>query len=564
MENQERNRWIDLADSFYAQGDFRGMRACAREILELDSEDGEGLAILAQALLFLGEKEHAREILEKLEAGGRENYRLLLAEGELYASEFLLQQEYLVLEELEQKLSLRHMEELSSADIRVLERARCLLADAYQLGAMPEKAMDILFRLSEMPLSTEKKASYYSKALFMTNYRKMPVNKSRELHEAFGAFFSNTVKFSHGKMAKGKKLRIGYISPDFRLHAAAYFFTPLLRDYDREHFEVFVYMAGRSDEVTRRFKAFSVCWRDISNMAEIQAAEIIYNDRIDILVDLSGHTQNSCLPVLAHRPAPIQISGIGYMNTTGLSAVDYFLSDKIAMPPGETPAGFTEKILRLEHSHLCYQPETVRKMPETGRIPPSEKNGYITFGSFNNFSKVSKETLLLWREILEHVPDSKMIIKGKICSIPAGREILSQRLERIGIDMDRIELRPYSPDYLEQYRDVDIALDTMPYTGGLTTCEALYMGVPVITLAGRTHGERFGSSILTNAGLGELVAASEMEYVNKVCRLAESRDLLRKLHGGLRETLRESRLMDSCGYMRELEQAYFSIIGEIQ
>lgn len=559
MENQERNRWIDLADNFYAQGDFRGMRACAREILELDSEDNEGLAIFAQALLFLGERDKAQEILEKLESEGKTSYRLLLAEGELYASEFLLQQEYMVLEELEERLSSKPLESLNPSELRVLERARGLLADAYQLGGFPEKARDELFKLSEMPLPSDKQASYYSKGLFLTNYRKMPVDKSKKLHEGFSSFFNDSEKFPHGERAKGKKLRIGYISPDFRLHAAAYFFTPLLRDYDQSDFEVFAYMAGRSDGVTARFKTFPVNWRDISNLPALEAARVIYNDKIDILVDLSGHTQDSCLPVLAYRPASIQISGIGYMNTTGLKAVDYFLSDNICMPKGEISVGFTEKILRLDHSHLCYQPDTVRKMPEPGRVPPSCKNGYITFGSFNNFSKVSKETLLLWREILERVPDSRMIIKGKICSIPAGRDIVAERLNQIGIDTDRIELRPYSPDYLEQYRDVDIALDTMPYTGGLTTCEALYMGVPVITLSGRTHGERFSSSILTNAGLSELVSGSELEYVNKACRLAESPELLKKLHGGLRENLQESRLMDGKNYMKELEFTYFSV-----
>ena len=559
MENQERNRWIDLADIFYAQGDFRGMRACAREILELDSEDHEGLAIFAQALLFLGEREKAQEILEKLESEGKTSYRLLLAEGELYASEFLLQQEYIVLEELEEKIEEQPAESRTPSDWRVLERARGLLADAYQLGGYPEKSAQELFKLSEMPVDMEKKAYYYSKGLFLTNYRKMPADKSRKLHEGFSAFFSDSVKFSHENRVPGKKLRIGYISPDFRLHAAAYFFTPLLRDYDQSSFEVFAYMAGRSDGVTARFKVFPVNWRDVSNLPAIETARIIYNDKIDILVDLSGHTQDSCLPVLAYRPAPIQISGIGYMNTTGLETVDYFLSDNICMPKGEMPAGFTEKILRLQHSHLCYQPETVRKMPEPGRVPPSCKNGYITFGSFNNFSKVFKETLLLWREILERVPGSRMIIKGKICSIPAGRDIVADRLNQIGIDMGRIELRPYSPDYLEQYRDVDIALDTMPYTGGLTTCAALYMGVPVITLAGRTHGERFSASILTNAGLSELVADSELEYVNKACRLAESPELLKKLHGKLRENLLESGLMNGKKYMKELESAYFSV-----
>ena len=264
--------------------------------------------------------------------------------------------------------------------------------------------------------------------------------------------------------------------------------------------------------MTQRLKRFAACWRDVSELPPQEAARQIYDDKIDILVDFSGHTQDSCLPVLASRPATVQVSGIGYMNTTGLREVDYFLSDVHCQPVEEPARGFTERVLRLPRSHLCYLPEVIRPLPEAGLEAPCRKNGRVTFGCFNNFSKISRETLLLWRAILEQVPTARLVLKSKTCSIPAGRKFIRERLAELSIDASRVELRPYSPDYLEQYRDIDIALDTMPYNGGLTTCEALYMGVPVVSLRGRSHVSRTealetANSLLDRVGLADKAQA---------------------------------------------------------
>ena len=198
-------------------------------------------------------------------------------------------------------------------------------------------------------------------------------------------------------------------------------------------------------------------------------------------------------------------------------------------------------------------------MPEAGYEPPLRRNGYVTFGSFNNFAKVTDEMLLLWRGILESVRGSKLVIKGKICSIDSGIHFVKKRLSMLSYDLMRVEFRPYSQDYLEQYRDIDIALDTAPYNGGLTTCEALYMGVPVISLRGRTHGSRFGASILTNAGVRELVAENDINYVRRAVQLAESPKLLEAYHMGLRANMKRSPLMNVENYMEELETAYQEI-----
>ena len=276
-------------------------------------------------------------------------------------------------------------------------------------------------------------------------------------------------------------------------------------------------------------------------------------------MDFAGHSQGSSLATLAYRPAPIQMTAIGDVGSTGLREIDYFLSDGYCSPPDRPAPEFTERLARVQDCHLCYDPTILRPLPEPGAEPPAARNGYVTFGSFNNFAKASRETLVLWRSVLEAVPRSRLVIKGKIASVPDGEEEVTARLAEVGIDLARVALRPYSPDYLEQYRDIDIALDTTPFTGGLTTCEALVMGVPVVSLRGSTHAARIGTSILENAGLPELVASNGAEYVRKAARIAGSLPILVKFHGGLREVMRGSRLMDAKGYMKSVEALYRTI-----
>ena len=303
------------------------------------------------------------------------------------------------------------------------------------------------------------------------------------------------------------------------------------------------YQTGRSDSVTAKLQSKKIHWRDLQNLDAATSARIIFEDAIDILVDLSGHSQNSCLPILAYKPAPIQITALGYTSTTGLNAVDYFLSDKIS-GGGE----FTEKILQLDGCHLCYAP--ILKMPAINHA----ENNCVTFGSFNNFAKVTDAVLELWLKILRAVPNSRLILKNKTCSIESGREIILRRMK--DFPRDRIELRPYSKDYLAQYNEIDIALDTFPYNGGLTTCEALYMGVPVITLRGNYHGSNFGASILTAAGLPELIAENPDDYIKKAVELSQRHS---DYHKNLRERLKNSALMDGRKYLRELEKIYCEV-----
>lgn len=564
---EEKINWLRLATKFSADGDLKGMRACAQEVDRLMEGDIDATAVNAEVALYSGRIDEAEELAEKVLHVQPRHPRARMVQAGLAALEFRLDDEIPLLadliEELTHKAKVLGEEDLSYAIYhQMLKRARGWLADALYLAGEPKGAAHELLMSSRLADTSDEAAELYSKYLFMRNYRYLGAKDGRQKAEAYDEMQDvHPYVHEHTPRAPQKKLRIGYISPDFREHAVAYFLSPLLHHFDGEQFMVFCYATGRSDAVTERLRTRRVTWRDLRGRAPRKAARLIAEDKIDILVDLSGHSQDNALPIMAYRPAPVQVSGIGYTNTTGLHGIDYFLSDEVCIPKGDlqAEAGFTERILRLPHSHLCYAPEAIRVMPEAGYEPPMRRNGYVTFGSFNNFAKATDEILLLWRGILESVRASKLIIKGKICSIDSGVSFAKKRLSILNFDLTRVEFRPYSPDYLEQYRDIDIALDTAPYNGGLTTCEALYMGVPVISLRGRTHGARFAASILTNAGVRELIAENDINYVRRAVQLAETPKLLEAYHMGLRANMKRSPLMNVQGYMEELETAYQEI-----
>lgn len=555
-KKEQKEEWLRTADNFFLHGDFKAMRASAREILAHDLDDLDGLALLAQASYYLGEEGSAQRLVHRVSSSDPYNWRILLTAAELAVGRFELRSAVPLLKRL-WRLGEEAEGEIPSYNRTILERAGRLLTDTCYLLGRASEAAEICFAVSAFVKDVETKADLYSKALFLTNYQKMD-KRQLALREGYNAFLGMRIKFPHMRPdgVPDRKLRIGYLSPDFREHAVANFLAPFLRDYSKLDFSVYCYSAGRKDDVTNRFRRFAAAWRDVNGLSSKEIAQRIYEDKIDILVDFSGHSQGSCLPVLTYRPAPIQVVAIGDINTTGLREADYFLSDYICQPPGEAVHGFTEHAARVPYCHLCYAPDIVHELPEPAEEPAAIRNGFVTFGSFNNFAKVSRETLLLWRGVLEGVPNARLLIKGKIASIPDGEEEVRVRMREIGIDPGRVVFRPYSPDYLEQYREVDIALDTTPYNGGLTTCEALIMGVPVITRRGTTHGSRYGATILENAGLPELVANCDVDYVRKAVQIANSLPILKRFHSDLRKVVKKSRLMDGNAYIKEIEDLY--------
>lgn len=352
--------------------------------------------------------------------------------------------------------------------------------------------------------------------------------------------------------APDRMLRIGYVSPDFRDHSVASFIAPVLRHRNRETFSVVAYSnTFRDDQVTANLRTLCDGWRDIRKLTDDAAAEQIRRDRIDILIDLAGHTSRNRLGIFARKPAPVQMTYLGYPDTTGLSSIDYRITDSLADPVGASDAFYSERLLRLPRTFLCFEP------PGDATIK-RKANAELTFGSFNRPAKLSGECLDLWSRVLSSIPNSRLILKGFGLGEEATRQHWRRRFEERGVARDRIELIGQvlsAAEHLEMYNRIDIALDTFPYNGTTTTLEAIWMGVPVIALAGTRHVSRVGLSILTNAGLTELVANDAEDYVAIATALAGDADRLRGLHESLRDRLSASPLLDAASFTRDLEAA---------
>jgi predicted O-linked N-acetylglucosamine transferase (SPINDLY family) len=297
-------------------------------------------------------------------------------------------------------------------------------------------------------------------------------------------------------------------------------------------------------------------WRYIGSLDDERACAIIQADAIDILVDLSGHTAGNRLPLFTHKPAPIQVTYLGYPDTTGIDAINYRLTDEWADPPGHTEEFHTEKLVHLPDGFLCYQPP--RPCPQVSP-PPMLRDGIVTFGSFNNLAKVSRTLVGHWAAILTAVPYSRLLLKSKGLSANGSREQMRQQFRDHGINAERIELVGWTSDRIDHmnlYRKVDIALDTFPYNGTTTTCEALWMGVPVMTLAGPVHVSRVGSSLLHAVGLTEMIAQSPSEYVRKAVALAGDTLRLASLRSTLRDRMQASPLTDAQRIAGAVEAAF--------
>lgn len=354
-----------------------------------------------------------------------------------------------------------------------------------------------------------------------------------------------------------RRLRIGYVSPDFRQHSVAYFIEPILQAHDHANVEIFCYSnAANPDRVTERIKALADHWRPIAALPDQQVEQMIRDDRIDILVDLAGHTANHRLLVFARRPAPVQVTYLGYPNTTGLATMDWRITDAESDPPAMTDSHYVEKLFRLPRGFLCYKPADNCPPP---RDHSSGDDEPVTFGSFNNFAKVTPQTIELWSQILLAVPGSKILIKADTLGEPETQKQVLAEFARHGVQADRIELLGREPSFvrhLQTYHRLDIALDTFPYHGTTTTCEAMWMGVPVITLAGKAHVSRVGASLLTRVGLAELIACSPQQYVDLAVGLAQDANRRRKIAASLRHRMLTSPLTDAADFVRDLEQAY--------
>ena len=375
-----------------------------------------------------------------------------------------------------------------------------------------------------------------------------------EEHLAFGRFVTPPDLSSRVfKRHANARLRIAFLSPDLRTHSVAFFIEPILRHLDRTQFEIVLYHDHfQVDALSDRLRGFASLWRNFVGLSNVIVEDTIRADAPDILVELAGHTGNNRLPVLARRVAPVQISYLGYPNTTGLPAMDYRFVDAITDPDEEDQRYYTEKLIRFAPCAWAYQP------PESAAEPGTPAPGPVTFGSFNNFAKASDQTLRLWGRVLAAIPESRLLLKAHRLDDPELSEILAQKLKLLGVDRSRIEMLDRTPNvqsHLALYSRVDLALDTFPYHGTTTTCEALWMGVPVVALLGDRHAARVSASLLTAAGHPEWIAHSEDEYVRLATDLANDPAKRSVLRQTLREDLRRSPLLDHSGQTSSFSNA---------
>jgi protein O-GlcNAc transferase len=402
-----------------------------------------------------------------------------------------------------------------------------------------------------------KAADIHSNLLFDLNF--LPQYPSQRISEEAKAWaqrhtpplLPNQLRYANDR-SSDRCLKIGYVSPDFTAHAVGRFMVPVMDHHDHEKYEIHCFSSvSRPDETTEWFRRLADHWYDIRGQSDRAVVELIRGQKIDILVDLALHTRGNRLLVFAQKPAPVQATFLAYCGTSGMEMMDYLIADPYLLPPGEEKF-ICETPVRLPSTYWCFRP--LPATPDVNLLP-AQSGGGVTFGCLNSYGKVNSEVLSLWGQILKAVPDSRLLLHAAEGS---HRQRARDQLANMGVDPNRLDFEAYVPfsEYFQQYHEIDIALDPFPFAGGTTTCDALWMGVPVISLAGNTTVSRGGLSILTNAGLPELVAKSVEEYIRIAVDLAADLPRLAHLRATMRERMQHSPLMNEKRYVADLEAAY--------
>jgi predicted O-linked N-acetylglucosamine transferase (SPINDLY family) len=380
-----------------------------------------------------------------------------------------------------------------------------------------------------------------------------------DAHRQAGAWLEGKAANRRKLLAPGsdasRRVRMGYLSSDFRWHSVAHFILPVLRQHDRNRFEIFIYHNhAKEDSITAEARQLSDHFRNISKASDEQATQLIRDDKLDILIDLNGLTQHHRLAVLANRVAPIQLNWIGYPNTTGLAAMDYRLVDALTDPPGPSEQLHSETLIRLPVPFLAF---ASLEPPPPLSSPPCDANGFISFGSFNALPKLNPPLLECWAGILLQVPDSRLLIKNLGMDFESPRQQIIEVFTAKGLDPQRISFAGKNDSqagHLQFYDQIDISLDSYPYNGTTTTCDSLVMGVPVVSRAGAEHRSRVGLSLLSAIGLESLVACSENELIKIATSLAADRNRLIEYRATLRRKLLSSPLADAASLTASLEK----------
>jgi protein O-GlcNAc transferase len=425
-----------------------------------------------------------------------------------------------------------------------------------QLGLCEiEKANDFFLRAFEQSPET---LNTLSNTLLNYNYfAKLSPLELFQKHKEAGEHFPSKQTELKFVNKQNKKIRIAYISADFKIHSVAYFLLPLFKNHDRKSFEIYCFYNGDSvDAITEEFQSLSDYWQGIKSLNDEDLRRVLIESEIDILIDLSGHTADNRLAVFATRVAPVQMTWLGYPHSTGIPEIDIRIVDKVSDPSPVSESLSTEKLVRLPHGFLCY--EGSNEIPYN-KQPPCIGNGYITFGSFNNLAKVNQKVIKAWSAILRSTPNSKLIIKSKQLSEASVQQKYLGYFESCGISSHRVTLLamlPSAADHLSIYNQIDIALDTFPYNGTTTTCEAMWMGVPTTTFVGDRHSARVGASIMTYSGFIELVSSNEAAFVSDTITLASQTERLSTLRKGMRARMQNSDLCNAKQFALQMEAIF--------
>jgi protein O-GlcNAc transferase len=426
----------------------------------------------------------------------------------------------------------------------------CLL----QLGRVSEAVSLLRDTMQRAPHAL----AVHSQLLFALNLRTLDQKELSGEHErirtTLGAPSGSASTLTHSVARSRRRIRIGFVSADLRRHSVSYFLEPVIERLDRVRFQVICYATGSiADEVTARLRAHADGWVECYSESDEALAARIRHDGIDVLIDLTGHAAGGRPAVFARRAAPAQIVFLGYPTATGLLNMDFRISDRFVDPPEETPAR-GEPPLRMQHSYFCYRPPL--DAPAIADLPWLRRNA-PTFGCFNTLAKISQQTLSTWAAVLRAVPKARLILKAQGLAGPEARSRLLARCATAGLEQERVEILEWcteSRSHLECYARVDVALDTFPYNGATTTCEALWMGVPVVSLSGNTHVSRMGRSILAAAGRSGWAVTDAASFVSTCESLTSDQQRLANERASMRATLTASPLMDETQYVREFEQ----------
>jgi protein O-GlcNAc transferase len=534
--------WNNLGRALHADGGVEEALAAFRRALEIEPNFAEAQSNLGHALLASRQRDAAvaayRRAIELQPGCAQFHYNL----GFAYQTDRRFEEAVGAYREA-LRLDPRLAEACNNLAVCLKTQGRLsLAAEAYQ------KAMAL----------APGNPSYHSNLIYLLNFH--PEYGTQALYEESRRWAVRHAGESvrrerehRNDPAPERRLRIGYVSPDFRKHVVGYNMLPALRERDHGRFEVFCYSSvAQADELTEKIRAYADVWREIAGMGDERVAEMIREDGIDILVDLTMHMAGSRLLVFARQPAPVQASYLASCSTSGLEEIGYRISDPFITPEGADLTCYSERVVRLAHSAWCYEPSG--PMPEVGPLP-ALASGRVTFASRNNPGKVSESVLELWAEILAAVPDSRLLL-----SAPPGsaRTAIGERFRAKGLSAERVEYLWQEPwaEFIQSYGRIDVALDPFPYNGWITSCDALWMGVPVVTLCGETPLSRGGCSILSNIGLPELVAQTREQYVEIAVSLAQDWPRLKAMRASLRERMERSPLRDAKNHTRELEAAY--------